>query len=122
MCRLATLCSKSFMCNARSKTYGNTTPRDAERRSRTCPFALFWLLQREAADGVFADAAEIKRAVVFDNVRDFGVAIGGSVLEVFDDAALRIKAEDKGVALRRGLEEFRKASDHLPHRRIWKHS
>ena len=44
-------------------------------------------LQREAADGVFADAAEIEGVVVFDDVGDLGEAVGGAVLKVFDDAA-----------------------------------
>src|SRR5215213_2037988 len=112
----------SWLTCTRSKTYGNDDPNTLSDEAVLVSSGMFWLLQREAADGVFADAAEIKRAVVFDNVRDFGVAIGGSVLEVFDDTALRIKAEDKGIALRRGLEEFREASDHLPHKRVRKHS
>jgi len=47
-------------------------------------------LQLEAADAVFADAAEIECAVVLDDVGDFGEAVGRAVLEVFDDAALRV--------------------------------
>jgi hypothetical protein len=52
--------------------------------------AIVDLLQREAADRVFADAAEVKSAVMLDDVGDFGEAVGGAVLEVFDDAALRV--------------------------------
>jgi hypothetical protein len=48
------------------------------------------LLQPEAANRVFADAAEVEGVVVFDDVGDLGVAIGGAVLEVFDDAAVRV--------------------------------
>ena len=48
-------------------------------------------LEREAADGVFTDAAEIEGAVVLDDVGDFGEAVGGAVLKVFDDAALGIQ-------------------------------
>ena len=64
-------------------------------------------VQRELADSVFADAAEVKGAVMFDNVRDLGVAVAGGVLEVFDDAALGVERDDEGVALRCGLEGFR---------------
>ena len=46
------------------------------------------LPELEATDGVFADAAEVEGAVAFDDVGDFGVAVGGAVLEVFDDVAL----------------------------------
>ena len=74
------------------------------------------------AHSVFADAAEIEGVVVFDGVGDLGVAVGGAVLEVFDDLALEIQAEDEGVALRRWLEEFGKASDYLSHGRVRKHS
>ena len=61
-----------------------------------CRFGLFVVesgyrsLEREAADCVFADAAEVKGTVALDDVGDFGEAVGGTVLEVFDDAALRI--------------------------------
>ena len=61
-----------------------------------CPFRLLIVesgyesLQREAADGVFADAAEVKGTVALDDVGDFGEAVGGAILEVFDDAALWI--------------------------------
>ena len=46
------------------------------------------LTKFEPADGVFADAAEVKGAVVFDDVGDLGVAVGRAVLKVFDDFAL----------------------------------
>ena len=62
----------------------------------SCPFRLLFVesgyrsLQRKAAYSVFADAAEIEGAVALDDVGDFGEAVGGAVLEVFDDAALWI--------------------------------
>lgn len=43
--------------------------------------------QDEAADSVFTDAAEVQRAVAFDDVCYLRVAVGGAVLQVFDDAA-----------------------------------
>lgn len=46
------------------------------------------LPELEAADGVFADAAKVEGAVVFDDVGDLGEAVGWAVLEVFDDFAL----------------------------------
>ena len=61
-----------------------------------CRFGLFVvesgyrLLERKAAHCVFADAAEVKRAVALDDVCDFGEAVAGAVLEVFDDVALWI--------------------------------
>jgi len=48
------------------------------------------LMQREAANGVFADAAEVQGAVALDDVCDLGVAVGGAVLEVLDYAAFRV--------------------------------
>ena len=84
---------------------------------------LFWLLrQREAADGGFADASEVEGAVVFDDVGDLGVAVGGVVLEVVDDAAQGVQTEDEGIALRAGLEEFWQAHDHFSDERIGEHS
>src|SRR5215213_1142961 len=80
------------------------------------------LLQREAADGVFADAAEIKGAVVLDDVCDLGVAVRRAVLKVLDDTALRIQTEDEGIALCRWLHKFGKTRDHLAHRRVRQHS
>jgi hypothetical protein len=53
------------------------------------------LAKREAADCVFADAAEVERVVVFDDVGDFGVAVFGAVLEVFDDAAALVQTKDE---------------------------
>ena len=55
-------------------------------------FRLFMadLVQREAANGVFADAAEVQGAVALDDVCDLGVAVGGAVLEVLDYAAFRV--------------------------------
>jgi hypothetical protein len=53
------------------------------------------LSEDQAADRVFADAAEVELAVVFDRVGDLGVTVWRVVLEVVDDAALRIKAQDK---------------------------
>ena len=53
------------------------------------------LLQRETAHRVFADAAEVEGAVVFDRVCDLGEAVWGTVLEVFDDAAALVEAEDE---------------------------
>ena len=67
--------------------------------------------QREAAEGVFGDAAEVEGVVVFDDVGDFGVAVGGAVLEVFDDAAVLIKGDDEGIVLRCGVEGFGKAQN-----------
>ena len=48
------------------------------------------LFQLEAADSVFADAAEVEDVVVFDDVGDLGEAVGWTVLEVFDDFALGV--------------------------------
>ena len=62
--------------------------------------------QLEAANGVFTDAAEVERAVVFDDVGDLGVAVGGGVLQIIGDAALCVETEDEGIALRCGLERF----------------
>src|SRR5262249_9582353 len=76
----------------------------------------------EAADGVFADAAEVEGAVVFDHVGDLGKAVGGAVLEVFDDATLWVQAEDEGIALWCGLHELGQTGHHLAHERVWKHS
>jgi hypothetical protein len=64
------------------------TPRHSA--ATACP-----LVQREAPDGVFTDAAEVEGAVVFEDVGDFGVAVRGAVLEVFDDAAALVQAEDE---------------------------
>ncbi len=49
-----------------------------------------WLVlsELEAAYCVFADAAEVESAVVFDRVGDLGVAVGRAVLKVFDYFAL----------------------------------
>ena len=68
------------------------------------------LLQLEAADGVFTDAAEVEGAVVFDDVGDLGVAVGWAVLEVFDDFALGVQTQNKRVTFGCGLEEFRETS------------
>ncbi len=48
------------------------------------------LFQREAAHCVFADAAEVEGVVVFNDVGNLAVTVGGAVLEVFDDAAVRV--------------------------------
>jgi len=69
--------------------------RQKELREIFCPFPVLWLLQWKTADGVFADTAEVEGAVVLNDVRNFGEAVRGAVLEVFDDAALRIQAEDE---------------------------
>ena len=71
------------------------------------------LSESEAADGVFADAAEVEFAVAFDHVGDLRVAIGGAVLEVRDDAALRIDGDYERITLGRGLERFRKSKHDL---------
>lgn len=65
------------------------------------------LREGEAADGVFADAAEIECAIALDNVCYLGVAVGGAVLEVFDNAALCGETKHEGVALWGRLQEFR---------------
>jgi hypothetical protein len=62
---------------------------------RTDLYGFLALAKREAAHGVFADAAEVQRAVVLDDVRDLGVAVTGAVLEVLDDSALRVESEDE---------------------------
>ena len=69
--------------------------------------------QGKAADGVFSDAAEVESVVVFDDVGDFGVAVGGVVLEVFDDAAVLIEGDDEGVTLWGRLEKFGEANHYL---------
>ena len=80
----------SLPCEFSSLTRASQDPNTAI----CCRFRLLFVergyrsLQREAADGVFADAAEIEGAVAFDDVGDFGEAVGGAVLEVFDDTAL----------------------------------
>ena len=51
--------------------------------------------QSEAADGVFADAAEVEFAVTFNDVGDLGVAVGGAVLEVLTDTPLPVKSDNK---------------------------
>ena len=66
----------------------------------------------EAADGVFADAAEVESIVVFYNVGNLAVAVRWAVLEVFDDPALRVQTEDEGVALWGWLEEFGQTSNY----------
>ena len=53
------------------------------------------LSQREAADGVFTDAAEVESAVAFDDVCDLRVAVVRVVLQVLNYAALPIKRKDK---------------------------
>ena len=78
--------------------------------------------QREAADGVFRDAAEIKSAVVFYDVCYFGVAVGGAVLEVVDDASVLIEGDDEGVALRNGLEEFGETNDYFAQEGVGQHA
>ena len=65
------------------------------------------LTQGEAAKGVFTDAAEVEGVVVLDDVCDLEVAVGGGVLEVVGDAAVRVETENKGVALWGGLERLR---------------
>ena len=68
-----------------------------------------WLssLESVAAEGVFADAAEVEGAVVFDDVGDLGVAVRGAVLEVLDDLALNVEAKHERVALCGWLQELR---------------
>jgi hypothetical protein len=51
------------------------------------------LPQSKAADCVFANAAEVEGAVVFDGVGDFGEAVRRAVLEVLDDAAALVQAQ-----------------------------
>ena len=46
-------------------------------------------------NSVFADAAEVEIDVVFDDVGDFGEAVLTAVLEVFEDAATLVQAEDE---------------------------
>ena len=60
-----------------------------------CEFCVSTVTEREASDGVFADAAEVERVVSFDDVGNLGVAVGGVVLKVVDDAALVVEAKDK---------------------------
>ena len=63
-------------------------------------------MKRETPNGVLADAAEVEGAIVFEDVGDFGVAVGGGVLQIFDDVTALVEAEDEGVALGGWLEEF----------------
>ena len=56
---------------------------------------LVFLVQREAPQGVFADAAQVEVAVAFDNVGDFGEAVGGAVLEVFHYPAALVQTQDE---------------------------
>ena len=53
------------------------------------------LLKSVDADRVFADAAEVEFAVVFDDIGDLAIAVRRAVLEVFDDAALRVEGDDE---------------------------
>ena len=61
-----------------------------QRAAPTVRSEFFNLFQLEAADSVFADAAEVEGVVVFDDVGDLGEAVGWTVLEVFDDFALGV--------------------------------
>ena len=49
---------------------------------------LFGLGQRHAADGSLADAAEIQRAFMLDDIGDLGEALRGRVLQVAHDLAV----------------------------------
>ena len=53
------------------------------------------LAEGEAAEGVFADAAEVEGIVAFNDVGDLGVAVGRVVLKVVDHAAVGVEAHDK---------------------------
>jgi len=50
-------------------------------------------MQWVTADGVFADAAEVKSTVVFHGVCNLRVAVRRAVLEVLDHACLQVEAE-----------------------------
>ena len=76
-------------------------------------------VEAEAAEGVFADAAEVEGVVVFDDVGDLGKAVGGTALEIFDDAAGLIERDDEGITLGRGLEKLRETSRHFAQEWMW---
>jgi len=89
LCAFAPLREKSSLHNTLCKAHDNSTRWPERRRFEQT------LVQLEAAHGVFADAAEIEGAVVFEDVGDFGVAVGRVVLEVFDYAATLVQAKDE---------------------------
>jgi hypothetical protein len=73
------LCRNDFLCKAQLLIFQRLEGRRKLRNG---------LFQLKSADGVFADAAEVEGAVMFDDVGDLGVAVGWAVLKVFDDFAL----------------------------------
>ena len=91
-----------------SQTIGVLSQRRLYRQSHYCGTALYSgthvsgillggieLLQREAPHRVFADAAKVEGVVVFDDVGNLEIAVGGAILEVFDDATFAVQPENK---------------------------
>ena len=76
------------------------TQRSTVTTLRLCAFGPFvakrlGLSEREAADGVFADAAKVEGAVSFDDVGYLGVAVLGAVLKVFNYATARVQSKNE---------------------------
>ena len=84
-------------------------PRGTPVTNEICRISLITqeLAQLETADRVLADAAEIQVVIVFDDIGDLSVAVGRSVLQVLNDAALRVERDNEGITLRSGLHSFR---------------
>jgi len=94
-----TFCAASHLfvqlaLSVQSPHLGGRLEPNAERiisllRATRCPEdRLFGLGQRHAADGSLADAAEIQRAFMLDDIGDLGEALRGRVLHVAHDLAV----------------------------------
>ena len=84
-----------FLCKARRSPLGLGGCCTNEIRALSAANKALGLLKSVDADRVFADAAEVEFAVVFDDIGDLAIAVRRAVLEVFDDAALRVEGDDE---------------------------
>src|SRR5207244_2992376 len=74
--------------------------------------------QPQTSDSVLTNAAEIKFALVLDDVRDLNEALRRRVLKILYDMALCIEAKHKSVALDVRLQKIRQAHDDLAQERM----
>jgi hypothetical protein len=51
------------------------------------------LLECKASDGTLANTAEIEEAAMLNDIGDLRIAIARSVLEILNDAAIRIQSQ-----------------------------
>ena len=74
--------------------------------------------QRQAADGAFADAAKVKRALVLDGVGDLGEALRRRILKITYDVTISVETEHERVALNVWLQKVRQTPDDLLQKRM----